>query len=177
MRVIPNSVHLHITINVARDFRVCVMIASTSVRLKSRQVQHQRQRQHPHRHLHPLQQLARQQQLHRQLVCRQLQHQHLQRDLHRRRELLQRPDRVLRRHRAHNYSMKKKRTPQFAPARHSRLLRRAYSAEAAAKAGSSCEGWIGEGGFLRLCISLGMLVFLAGILPTARPRPTPAPRP
>jgi len=36
-----------------------------------------------------------------------------------------------------------------APARRSRLLRRAYSAEAAAKAGSSCEGWIGEGGFFR----------------------------
>ena len=31
----PISLHLHITINVARDFRACVMIASTSVRLKS----------------------------------------------------------------------------------------------------------------------------------------------
>jgi hypothetical protein len=42
--------------------------------------------------------------------------------------------------------------------RSSRLLRRAYSAEAAAKAGSSCEGWIGEGGFLNprtwICFAL-----------------------
>src|SRR6266508_824801 len=49
--------------------------------------------------------------------------------------------------------MKKKHTAQSAPARRSRLLRR-----------SSCEGWIGEGGFSNLCISLGMLVFLAGML-------------
>ena len=42
-------------------------------------------------------------QLARQLICRQLQHQHLQRDLHRRRELHQRPGRVLRHYRTHNY--------------------------------------------------------------------------
>jgi hypothetical protein len=47
--------------------------------------------------------------------------------------------------------MKKKHTAQ--PVRRSRLLRR-----------SSCEGWISEGGFLSLCISLGILVFVAGIL-------------
>ena len=71
--------------------------------------------------------------------------------------------------------MKKKHTAQSAPARRSRLLRRAYSAEAAAKAGSSCEGWIGEGGFASLCIFLGILVFFAGVLlalfATASPQP------
>ena len=49
--------------------------------------------------------------------------------------------------------MKKKHTAQSAPARRSRLLRR-----------RTCEGWIGAGGFLSICISLGTLVFLAGIL-------------
>jgi hypothetical protein len=49
--------------------------------------------------------------------------------------------------------MKTKHTAQSAPARHGRLLRR-----------SSCEGRVGEGGFLNLCISLGMLIFLAAIV-------------
>ena len=62
--------------------------------------------------------------------------------------------------------MKKKYTAQSAPARRSRLLRRAYSAEAAAKAGSSCGGWIGEGGFCNLrsltgLIPVAALAFLA----------------
>ena len=54
--------------------------------------------------------------------------------------------------------MKNKHANESAPARRSPLLRRAYSAEAAAKAGSSGEGWIGEGGFLnlrtRICLAL-----------------------
>ena len=50
-----------------------------------------------------------------------------------------------------------------APARRSRLLRRAYSAEAAAKAGSTCEGWIGEGGFFNLRLLIGVFVVMAGV--------------
>jgi len=69
--------------------------------------------------------------------------------------------------------MKKKHTAQ--PVRRSRLLRRAYSAEAGAKAGSGCEGWIGEGGsaparhtvreagFFNLRILIGLFILLAGV--------------
>ena len=52
----------------------------------------------------------------------------------------------------------KRHTTLLARARRSRLLRRAYSAEAAAKAGSSCEGWIGDGGFFRPHVLLTVLV-------------------
>ena len=50
-----------------------------------------------------------------------------------------------------------------APARRSRLLRRAYSAEAVAKTGSSCEGWISEGGFFSLRLLIGVFVVMAGV--------------
>ena len=60
--------------------------------------------------------------------------------------------------------MKKKHTAQSAPARRSRLLRR-----------SSCEGWIGEGGFASLCIFLGILVFFAGVLLALFAAATPQP--
>src|SRR4029077_10627549 len=45
-------------------------------------------------------------------------------------------------------SMKKKHTAQSAPARRNRLLRR-----------SSCEGWIGEGGFLNLHTGICLALF------------------
>jgi hypothetical protein len=57
--------------------------------------------------------------------------------------------------------MKKKHT---AAAHFSHLLRR-----------SDSEGWIGEGGFSRLCISLGLLVFFVGVLLALFAAANPAP--
>src|SRR5207244_10262091 len=48
--------------------------------------------------------------------------------------------------------MNKKDTAQSAPAHRSRLLRR-----------SSCEGWIGEGGFFNLRVLIGLFIVLAGV--------------
>ena len=48
-------------------------------------------------------------------------------------------------------------------ARRSRLLRRAYSAEALVKAGSTSERWIGEGGFFNLRVLIGLFIGLAGV--------------
>jgi hypothetical protein len=48
--------------------------------------------------------------------------------------------------------MNKKHTAQSAPARRSRLLRR-----------SSCEGWIGEGGFFNLRVLIGLFIVVAGV--------------
>ena len=59
--------------------------------------------------------------------------------------------------------MKKTHTTRSAPAGRSRLLRRAYSAEAAAKAGSGCESWLDEGGFFNLRLLIGVFIVMAGV--------------